>query len=136
MFLPSRKVKSPSMPAWLKRRVAFVLLTLLALVQANAALASCPMANAAMPAAMAGEAPCEGCDTMPLDTHDQIPSVCAAYCASSDQPAAVAATIVLPSPQRQALVLPRFVPDARPTGLEAAPSGAPPHRILLHSFLI
>src|SRR5438132_12084910 len=65
------------------RRVAFLALAVLALAQVNAAFASCPMGGgAAMSQMGASDTPCEGCDTMPPDAHDQIPSVCATQCAT------------------------------------------------------
>jgi hypothetical protein len=126
------------MPNRLKRRIAFLLLAVLAFAQANMALASCAMDSSTMASAMAGtsDKPCDGCDTPLTDSRAQISSVCATHCASAVQPTAVPAPLALPTIQSVVLVLPRQVFDARPTGLDGPPSGAPPHRILLHSFLI
>lgn len=126
------------MPVRLKRRIALLLLAVLAFAQVNVALAGCAMDRGMMASAMAGTAEhsCGGCDTPLADSRDQIASVCATHCATNDQPAAVPAAVTLPAIQRSVLVLPRLVLDARPTGLDGPPSGAPPRRILLHSFLI
>jgi hypothetical protein len=111
---------------------------MLAFTRMNAALANCTMDQDAMTSAMAGrgDQPCEGCDTPVSDPRHQISSACAAHCASAEQPTAVAAGLVISKIERVAFVLPHLVLDARPTGLEGPPSGAPPRRILLHSFLI
>ena len=126
------------MPSRLKRRIALFLIAMLALTQVNAALASCAMDGGTSAMAMAGtnDNPCDGCDTPLNNPHDRISSVCATHCATGDQPAAVPAGLSLPTIHRPAYVLPRWFLDARPTGLDGPPSGAPPHRILLHSFLI
>lgn len=126
------------MPTRLKRRIALLLLAVLAFAQVNVALAGCAMDSGTTTSAMAGTAddPCKGCDTPPTNSHVQVSSVCATHCATADQPTAVPAAVMLPTIQRTVLVLPRFVFDARPTGLDGPPSGAPPRRILLHSFLI
>lgn len=126
------------MPLRRKRRIALLLLAVLAFAQVNVALASCPMDSGMMAAPMAGQAdhPCGDCDTPVSNSHDQLSSVCATHCATSDQPASVSAPIVLPAIRQPVLVLPRPVLEARATGLDGPPSGAPPRRILLHSFLI
>ena len=126
------------MPNRLKRRIALFLLAVLAFAQVNVALAACAMDSGMMASAMAGTAddPCKGCDTPLSKPADQISSVCATHCATTDQPTAVPATVPPPAIQRIVRVLPRLVFDARPTGLDGPPSGSPPRRILLHSFLI
>jgi len=126
------------MPARIKRRIASLLLAVLAFAQVSVALASCAMDSGMMASAMADMAdhPCNGCETPLTDSRDQIASVCATHCATNDQPSAVPAAVALPAIQRTVRVLPRPVFDARPTGLDGPPSGAPPRRILLHSFLI
>jgi hypothetical protein len=126
------------MPTRLKRRIALLLLAVLAFAQVNVALASCAMDSGMMASAMAGTAddPCKGCDTPLSQPNDQISSVCATHCATAVQPTAVPAAVTLPTIQRTVRVLQHLVFDARPTGLDGPPSGAPPRRILLHSFLI
>src|SRR6266446_1632387 len=116
------------MPARLKRRIALLLLAVLAFAQVNVALASCAMDSGMIASVTAGTAddPCKGCDTPPGNSSDQISSVCATHCASADQPAAVPAAVTLPAIQRSVLVLPRLVLDARPTGLVGSMTGAPP----------
>jgi hypothetical protein len=124
------------MPAWLKRRFALLLLAVLAFAQVNAAIASCAMGGGMMSMTGASDTPCEGCDT-PLDNpQDRLTSVCATHCATVGEPAAVSAALSVPAIDQPVLLLPRVVPRPRPTGLDAPPSGAPPRRILLHSFLI
>ena len=115
-----------------------LLLAALAFAQINVALASCAMGSGMTMPAMAGTAdmPCDGCDTPPADSREQIASVCATHCATGAQPASVPAAVSAPKIRQAVLVLPRLVFDARLTGLDGPPSGAPPHRILLHSFLI
>ena len=126
------------MPSRLKRRIALFLVALLALTQVNAAFAHCAMGGGMTVMAMVGtnDNPCDGCDT-PLDNpRDQISSICATHCATGGQPATVAAAFSLPTVQRSVFVLPRLIVEASRTGLDGQPSGAPPRRILLHSFLI
>jgi hypothetical protein len=122
----------------LKRRIALLLLAMLAFAQANMAWASCAMDAGMMASVMAGagDDPCKGCDTPPGDSRDQISSVCAAHCATGDQPAAVPAALMLSRTDVAVLTLPHRIFEARPTGLDGPPCGAPPRRILLHSFLI
>src|SRR5258706_7354060 len=122
----------------LKRRIALLLLAVLALAQVNTALASCAMDRAAMTMAMTApsDTTCEGCDS-PLSTSDQVASACASHCVTSEQPAAFAQAIAVLSPSvSPVLLLPRRAFEVRSTGLDGPPSGAPPRRILLHSFLI
>jgi hypothetical protein len=126
------------MPIRLKRRIALLLVALAAFTQVNAAMASCAMGGGMTAPAMTGMAgePCDGCDTPLNNPRDQMASVCATHCATGAQLGAVTAAISVPTIQRTAFVLPRPVLRARATGLDAPPPGAPPRRVLLHSFLI
>ena len=120
------------MPHRLKRRIALLLFAVLAFAQLNGAFAApCPMS-----AAMSMDMPCDDCETPLQSAHNDMPSVCATTCATSEQPGAVAAAFVLPPPAQPVLLLRPAPLDQRATGLAGPPSGAPPHRILLHSFLI
>ena len=120
------------MQARVRRRIALLLFAVLAFAQLNAVLAApCPMTMA-----MSMDMPCEDCDTPLQSAHNDMPSVCATSCATGEQPGAVAALAVLPAIQQAVLVLKRPPNYERASGLEAPPSGAPPHRILQHSFLI
>ena len=126
------------MAARIKRRIAILVLAVLAFAQLNVALANCAMNGSMMMQATAGtpDKPCEDCDTPLGSPRDQIPSLCATHCATDAQPAAVPAAMALSQTEVLILVLPRRIFEARPTGLDGPPSGAPPRRILLHSFLI
>ena len=121
------------MQARLKRRIALLLFAVLGFAQLNGALAApCPMS-----AAMSMDMPCDDCDTPLQNAHNDMPSVCATSCATSEQPGAAASELVLPPLVLQPVLGLRPAPvGRRATGLAGPPSGAPPHRILLHSFLI
>src|SRR4051794_2092203 len=126
------------MPLRFKRRIALFLIALFALGPVSAALASCPMGmSGEMMSMMAMDAdhPCEGCDTSLNDSRDLAPSVCATHCATQDQPAAFSAAAPLPAVAQPVLLL-RVSFEAGPAGFGNPPSGAPPRRILLHSFQI
>ena len=122
------------MKSSLRRRVASVLLAVLALAQLSTAFASCFMDRGGMRAAMSAEAtmPCEGCSTA------QSPSnVCVAHCTADLQisggvPMPICSAADLP-------VLTIVLPDLSPlptTRVVGAHPGDPPPRILLHSFLV
>lgn len=123
----------PLMRARVRRRIALLLFAVLAFAQLNGAFAApCPMS-----AAMSMDLPCDDCDTPLQSAHNDMPSVCATACATSEQPGAVTPALVLPPLAQPVLLLLKPAPlDQRATGLAGPPSGAPPHRILLHSFLI
>ena len=120
----------------LRHRAAFLLLALVAFMQWTPAQANCGMSSMEMAAMSAMDGPpCQGCETPCSD--DQTASVCATECATIGQPiSASAAAVRAPAIQRVALVLRRVVFDSRSSGLDGPLPGAPPRRILLHSFLI
>ena len=126
------------MQARRKRRIALLLFAVLTFAQLNAAFAAhCPMnGGAPMPQMDSSDMPCDGCDTPLADAHEAMPSVCASQCATSDAQAPVPAFHTLMPPEESVLTLPRAVPKSSRARLDAPPSGAPPHRILQHSFLI
>lgn len=108
----------------------------LAFAQANLAFAVCSMDRGMLGAAtaMAGDHDCDGKDKAKPAAID---AKCVAHCTTDLQqvaqpvaiaPSAVAVLMVW-------LVPPQAVPVAH-KGLTARPPGAPPHRVLLHSFLI
>jgi len=114
-------------------------LALLTFAQASVAFSSCSMDRGTMNTAMAAGndksgADCEGSVT---DAVPQNANLCALHCTWDLQVAGVAVAL-LRSPADLPILtvaLPRAAPAPR-TGLRAPPSGAPPHRILSHSFLI
>jgi len=119
------------MRASLKRRIALLLFAALAFAQLNGALAApCPMSTA-----MSMDMPCDDCDTPLQGAHNDMPSVCATACAASDQPGVTTAALAVPTLAQPALVLRNSPRHDAPLALGDPPQG-PPHRILLHSFLI
>jgi len=122
----------------LKRRVALLTLALLAFAQASVAFSSCPMDRGTMGPAMVADSDESGadCETL-VTTTPSSANLCALHCTWDLQVAGVAVAL-LRSPAGLPILtvaLPRAEPAPR-TGLHAPPSGAPPRRILLHSFLI
>jgi len=122
----------------LKRRVALLTLALLAFAQASVAFSSCSMDRGTMGPAMAADNDefAADCET-PITTTPSSANLCAQHCTWDLQVAGVAVAL-LRSPAGLPILtvaLPRAAPAPR-TGLLAPPSGAPPHRILSHSFLI
>jgi len=122
----------------LKRRIALLTLTLLAFAQASVAFSSCSMDRGTMGSAMAADNDefAADCET-PITTTPSSANLCALHCTWDLQVAGVAVAL-LRSPAGLPILtvaLPRAAPAPR-TGLLAPPSGAPPHRILSHSFLI
>jgi len=123
----------------LKRRVAMLTLALFAFAQAGVVFSSCSMDRGAMSPAMAADNDASGADreTPMTAASPQNANLCALHCTWDLQIAGVAVAL-LRSPADVAILtvaLPHAAPAPR-TGLGAPPSGAPPHRILLHSFLI
>jgi len=126
------------MAARLKRRIALLTLALLAFAQASVAFSSCSMDRGTMGPAMAADNDefAADCET-PITTTPSSANLCALHCTWDLQVAGVAVAL-LRSPAGLPILtvaLPRAAPAPR-TGLLAPPSGAPPHRILSHSFLI
>ena len=122
----------------LKRRVAMLTLALLAFAQASVAFSGCLMDRGAMGPVMAADndESAGDCET-PITTTPSSANLCALHCTWDLQVAGVAVAL-LRSPADLPILtvaLPRAAPAPR-TGLLAPPSGAPPHRILSHSFLI
>jgi hypothetical protein len=122
----------------LKRRIALLTLALLAFAQASVAFSSCSMDRGTMGPAMAADNDefAADCET-PITTTPSSANLCALHCTWDLQVAGVAVAL-LRSPAGLPILtvaLPRAAPAPR-TGLLAPPSGAPPHRILSHSFLI
>lgn len=122
----------------LKRRIALLTLALLAFAQASVPFSNCSMDRGAMGPAMAADNDESGADCeTPITTTPSNANLCALHCTWDLQIAGVAVAL-LRSPADLPILtvaLPRAAPAPR-TGLLAPPSGAPPHRILSHSFLI
>src|SRR5205809_5232716 len=96
------------MCARLRRRIAFVVFTLLAFAQVNVALAGCFMANSADMAV-----PCDSCDAPPV-TPDQISNVCVVHCTSDSQLTAPPTPVVLDVIDIPIFVVPRFASPPPP----------------------
>jgi hypothetical protein len=129
------------MPARPKRRIALVLLALLAFAQINVALAGCFMDRGSLAPATATstdmDAPCDGCSMPPSGTADQISNACIVHCTSDLQLTTAATPLVFNAIEVPIFVVPRFeAPPPARSALDGPPVAAPPRRILLHSFLI
>jgi len=119
------------MRASLKRRIALLLFAALAFAQLNVALAApCPMRPG-----MAVDMPCDDCDTPLQSAHSDMPSLCATACAAGDQPSITSAALPVPTLAQPVFVFRNSPRHDAPLALGDPPQG-PPHRILLHSFLI
>ena len=123
----------------LKRRAAMLTLALFTFAQAGVAFSSCSMDRGTMGSAMTadnGESDAD-CETPMAAASPQNANLCALHCTWDLQIAGVAVAL-LGSPVDVPILtvdLPHAAPAPR-TGLRMPPSGAPPHRILSHSFLI
>jgi hypothetical protein len=120
----------------IKRRVARLLIGLLVFSQASIAFAACSMDRGAMAQAMTSDDACADCASAPGGAAP-IRNVCLAHCTSDLQLAGIAIALAAAPADLPVLMVAR--PELRSTprtGLSTPPSGAPPHRILLHSFLI
>ena len=119
------------------RRIAVALISLLVFAQANVALAACPMERGGMlaPILQAGE-PCSGCDTGFKPSFPELAGRCVAHCTADLQNTGPAAALVRSPGEPPALVVPAAHRPGLHGGLFAPPAGAPPVRIVLHSFLI
>jgi hypothetical protein len=122
----------------LRSRVAIALIAVMGFAQFGTAFSGCLMDPADMAASMAMDPghPCEGCDEMPSTGTAMAPSICAAHCATGAQPTATSAPLSVAVVLLPGLTVPPVPPASRPKGLEGPPLGAPPSRIVLHSFLI
>jgi len=118
----------------LKRRVALLLIGLLVFAQGAVALAACSMERGmTAPIAMTADGHCADCPSPATQARNG--NLCVAHCTSDLQLAGLTVSLVRGPVQLPVLVVSR--PTALlPTGLDVPPSGAPPRRILLHSFLI
>lgn len=118
------------------RRIALALISLLAFAQASVALAACPMERGALaPMLQAGEA-WGDCDAEFKPYFPQFANRCVAHCTAELQNAGPAAALLRSPGEPPVLVVPAAHPPTLHGGLAAPPAGAPPVRIVLHSFLI
>jgi hypothetical protein len=122
-----------------KRRVAILVLVLLAFAQGSVAFHVCAMDRADMSSAMAmaGEKAGEACEAPMTGKPAQNANLCVLHCTADLQTTGAAVALVDSPLHSPVLAVVRAREVSTPlTGLLAPPSGAPPHRILLHSFLI
>ena len=121
-----------------KRRVAMLVVVLLAFAQANVAFSYCSMDRGTINPIMESgdDESSAACEEQAANTMHNV-NLCAVHC-TWDLQVTGAAVALVRSPSELpilAVVLPQAAPAPR-TGLWVPPAGAPPHRILLHSFLI
>lgn len=121
------------MTARIVRRIAIALLALYAFGQASVALAACGMDREAMAQAMAMPAG-DACDGCAGPAADSVTAACVVHCSADlwlapDQSEVLAA----PMAHRGGVAPATFV---SPPISACLPPGAPPRRILLHSFQI
>lgn len=122
-----------------KRGVAILVLTLLAFSQASVPFHACAMDRGAMNAAMASgsDKTGDGCEAAIAGQSPQDANLCVLHCTSDLQTAGASIALIGASndPPLLAVVRAYAAPESQ-TGLLTPPAGAPPHRILLHCFLI
>ncbi|HYT47851.1 MAG TPA: hypothetical protein VEL04_05485 [Burkholderiales bacterium] len=120
----------------LLRRVSLWLIAVLAFAQASVATAACQMDRGGL-TTMLEVAHDFGCETQVKPYFPQYPNRCIAHCTVDLQLSGLPAALVQAPADAAVLLLPRVERRGpRSTGLDAAPPGAAPPRILLHSFLI
>lgn len=121
-----------------RRWVAIFALAALAFAQASLAFAACSMDRGMLGGSMATSAgeECDACD-MPKQAATASANQCIAHCTADLQQVWPAVGIVRsPAAMPVLFVAQPPGPHSQPKGLTARPPGAPPHRVLLHSFLI
>lgn len=121
-----------------RRWIALSVLAANAFAQASVSFADCPIQRGALAPmiAQAAEAPCEMATHVKKDA-PRYANRCVAHCTADLQLAGVPAVLVRSAADVPVLLVAQ--PEGAPvpnTGLAVSPPGAPPHRILLHSFLI
>lgn len=114
-----------------------MLMALLAFAQANVAFADCPMDRGSLaPMVQIGE-PCGGCDTEFKPYFPEHANRCVAHCTADLQNVGPDVALVRsPGPAPMFLVEAFSGASIASRGLIGPPPGAPPRRIVLHSFLI
>jgi hypothetical protein len=118
------------------RRFALCLIAVLAFAQASVVLAACTMERGSMASMLAME-DCGGCEQQADADIAQSANRCVAHCTADLQlPGSASALLRSPAHVPVLLLPPAHRPASPRTGLDQPPPGTPPHRILLHSFLI
>ena len=120
-----------------RRWAGILILAALAFAQASVAFAACSMERGMLGAmAISAGAECEACD-MPKHPVMDSANQCVAHC-TADLQQVPHPVVIVPSPAVMPVLWlePPPAPPIAPKGLLARPPSAPPHRILLHSFLI
>lgn len=116
------------------------MLAALAFAQANVAVAACAMDRGMLAAAMAMPAgeECGACEMPKQQSAMESMNVCVAHCTADLQQVSEPVVMMVPGFAFVTVLFVAQQPAAPPSskGLTAAPPGAPPHRVLLHSFLI
>jgi hypothetical protein len=121
-----------------KSLIAALVLGALAFAQASVSLAACSMERGNVGQVIAVEAS-DPCDygTMATEFGPLYANRCLAHCTADLQLSTVPVAMADIGACSHVLLVPRArSAAARATGLQAPPAGAPPPRILLHSFLV
>ena len=121
------------------RRVATLVLGVFAFIQTSIAFSGCAIDRGSTGWVVAGgEQPVGDCDMpAPSPKPKQSANLCSVHCASGLQAVGGPFVMVRSATDRPVLAVVGLEPVPAPrTGLFFAPPGAPPRRILLHSFLI
>lgn len=119
-----------------RRWAAIFVIAALAFTQASVAFAACSMDRGMLGPAMAILAG-GSCDACEMAKPAPMNGKCVAHCTADLQQVSypvVIAPALAPMPLLWVSKPPE--PATPPKGLTARPPGAPPHRVLLHSFLI
>jgi hypothetical protein len=123
------------MTSCLIRRIALALLALYAFGQASVALAACGMDRGGMAQAMAMPDG-DGCGGCAMTDPRSVNALCVAHC-TADLQLTGAAPDAIPAPAIADVLAAAAVPRFRSPPVPAyLPPGAPPRRILLHSFQV
>ena len=125
------------MSARFTRRMSLWLIAMLVFAQASVAMAACTMDRGSLAPMLEMSEGCGDCGTELKTDAPQYANRCVAHCTSDLQLSGESVAIVRgPAPVPVLWVPPTERLASPRTGLEETPPGAPPHRILLHSFLI
>lgn len=121
------------------RKLAMSVVALLLFAHASFVLSACQRERgslAQMIAAPAAEEGCVHCGTVVANNDALYANRCFAHCTADLQVAGEPVVLAQSAADTPVLLLPPEVLQPPDTGLDGAPPGAPPRRILLHSFLI
>jgi hypothetical protein len=117
-----------------KASIALLMLAMLAFTQTAVALTVCSMERGVPTQMTADGHACESAAPGPMNIGA---NGCVAHCTSDLQQAGFAIGLVPDAADAPALLVSLLEPSSsRHQGLDSPPPGAPPRRILLHSFLI